>query len=129
MQSSIGEMKTALHFAVENKSVGVIQVFVNFRKNAGVEKPDFNLKTIDGDAPLCLALMLDAKELVPVLIQGGADVNVRNGQDLTLLHQSILKEDAETAVFLLNQGADYNALTGDQESPLQLAIHCRLPKV
>lgn len=72
---------------------------------------------------------MDAKELVPILIQGGSDVNVRNGQDLTLLHQAILKEDAETAVFLLKQGGDYNALTGDQESPLQLAIHCRLPIV
>lgn len=40
-----------------------------------------------------------------------------------------IAEDAETAVFLLNQGADFNALTGDQESPLQLAIHCRLPTV
>lgn len=131
MQSGIGEMKAALHYAVENKSNDVIQVLVEFKENAAEtgEKPDFNLKTVDGDSPLSLALMLEAKELVPILIQGGADVNARNGQDLTLLHQAILKEDAETAIFLLNQGADFNALTGDQESPLQLAIHCRLPTV
>lgn len=131
MKSGIGEMKAAVHYAVENKSVNVIRVLVECREigPSDAEKPDFNVKTIDGDSPLSLALTMDAKEMVPILIQGGADVNARNGQDLTLLHQAILKEDAETAVFLLNQGADYNALTGDQESPLQLAIHCRLPAV
>lgn len=131
MQSGLGEMKTAIHYAVENRCADIIQVFVDFSKNADntVEKPDFNLKTIDGDSPLCLALLLNAKELVPVLIQGGADVNARNGQDLTLLHQAILKEDDETAIFLLRQGADFNALTGEQESTLQLACQCRLPKV
>lgn len=29
----------------------------------------------------------------------------------------------------MDNGADMNALTGEQESPLQLAIHCRLPSV
>lgn len=131
MQSGIGEMKTALHYAVEYRHVDVLKVLVDYKDKAveTAERPGFNLKTIDGDSPLSLALQLEARELVPMLIHGGADVNARNGQDLTLLHQAILTEDTETAVFLLNQGADFNALTGDQESPLQLAIHCRLPKV
>lgn len=131
IQSGIGEMKSPLHYAVENNHQDVITVLVEFRAavDDDIEKPDFNLKTIDADSPLSLALKLGAKELVPLLIRGGADVNARNGQDLTLLHQAILQEDAETAIFLLSQGADYNALNGDQESPLQLAIHCRLPAV
>lgn len=132
IQSGITDMKSALHYAVDSKNKEVLQAFVDF-KNAdkeGAEKPDFNLKTANGDSPLSLALAVDeVKDLVPVLIKGGADVNARNGQDLTLLHLAILKEDAETAVFLLNQSADMNALTGEQESPLQLAIHCRLPQV
>lgn len=112
VKSGIEEMKSAIHYAVEIKSVDVIQVLVNFKENGpnDMEKPDFNLKNQNGDSPLSLALMMEAKELVPLLIQGGADVNARNGQDLTLLHQAILKEDADVACFLLNQGADYNAL-------------------
>lgn len=129
IQSGIGEMKTAIHYAVEARHRNVLDVFVEARENGKSETPDFNVKTVDGDSPLSLALKFEAKDLVPILIKGGADVNVRNGQDLTLLHQAILKEDAETAVFLLNQSADMNALTGDQESPLQLAIHCRLSTV
>lgn len=131
IQSGIGEMKTAIHYAIESKSKEIIEIFTESLKNnvEQNEKVDFNLKTVDGDSPLSLALKFGAKELVSMLIKGGADVNVRNGQDLTLLHQAILKEDSDTAVFLLKQGADMNALTGDQESPLQLAIHCRLPTV
>lgn len=129
IQSGIGEMKTAIHYAVEGKHQSILETFVEAKESGAGESPDFNLKTVVGESPLSLALQFGAKDLVSVLIKGGADVNVRNGQDLTLLHQAILKEDAETAVFLLNQSADMNALTGDQESPLQLAIHCRLPTV
>lgn len=131
MQSGLTELKSALHFAVESNCLSVIQEIVDHNMNikSELEKVDFNLKNSNGDSPLSLALSLGYNELVPILISGGSDVNARNGQDMTLLHQAILKEDAKTAVFLLNQGADMNALTAEQESPLQLAIHCRLPVV
>lgn len=128
-QSGVTEMKTPLHLAVEANRAEVIEAIVEHTKKNTNEGTDFNLKTVDGDSPLSLAMACGYNRLVPILIQGGADVNARNGQDLTLLHQAILKQDSDTAVFLLNQGADLNALTGDQESPLQLAIHCRLPVV
>lgn len=130
IQSGITERKSALHFAVESHHQSVIEAFVQHQQHCGDnELPNFNLKNSDGDSPLSLALSLGKNSLVPILIKGGADVNARNGQDLTLLHQAIMKQDPETAVFLLNQNADINAFTGDQESPLQLAIHCRLPTV
>uniref|UniRef100_A0A1L8DIW4 Ankyrin n=1 Tax=Nyssomyia neivai TaxID=330878 RepID=A0A1L8DIW4_9DIPT len=118
------EMRTTLHFAVVENNLSIIEAFVEHKNIV-----DFNLKDSKGDSPLSLALALGKKDLVPKLIEGGADVNARNGQDLTLLHQAILKEDDKTAIFLLSQGADMNALTGEQESPLQLAIHCSLPTV
>lgn len=130
LQSSVTELKSALHFAIEANSLEVLQVFVDYwNREATQEKPDFNLKNTSGDSPLNLALALGYNDLVPLLIQGGADVNARNGQDMTLLHQAIVREDSDTAIFLLGQGADMNALTAEQESPLQLAIHCRLPNV
>lgn len=138
-QSSVQEMKTPLHFAVESNRMDIVEIFVEHKlecdgggssgSGSGKDGADFNLKTIDGDSPISLALTLGYNKLVPILIKGGADVNARNGQDLTLLHQAILKQDSDTAVFLLKHGADLNALTGDQETPLQLAIHCRLPMV
>ncbi|XP_055604737.1 rabankyrin-5 [Uranotaenia lowii] len=131
LQSNVTELKSAVHFAVEFNQLDVISAFINHKENYSkqLEAIDFNLKNAMGDSPLSLSLALGYNDLVPLLIKGGADVNARNGQDMTLLHQAILKEDSKTAVFLLNQGADMNALTADQESPLQLAIHCRLPDV
>ncbi|XP_055853313.1 rabankyrin-5 [Episyrphus balteatus] len=131
LQSSIAELNSALHLAVEADCPEVITEFADFKERGGdgKEAPDFNSKNASGDSPLSLSLSLNRTELVPILIRGGADVNARNGQDMTLLHQAILNHDSETAVFLLQQGADMNALTGEQESPLQLAIHCHLAEV
>ncbi|XP_055377542.1 rabankyrin-5 [Condylostylus longicornis] len=131
LQSSVADLKSPLHFAVEYNSLESIQQFAEFKELEQMEneQPDFNCKNVNGDSPLSLALSLNNNDLVPILIRGGADVNARNGQDMTLLHQAILNHDAKTAIFLLDQGADMNELTGEQESPLQLAIHCHLPTV
>ncbi|KAG5674000.1 hypothetical protein PVAND_003993 [Polypedilum vanderplanki] len=130
IQTGIEEKKTALHFAIEANNIELVEAFVEFKLDNENSKntPDFNLRCANGDSPLSLALNLKHNDLVPILIKGGSDVNARNGE-LTLLHQAILKESAETAIFLLEQGADSNALTGEQESPLELAIHCRLESV
>jgi ankyrin repeat protein len=127
LQTGFEEMKTALHFAIEANNAELVEAFVDFKAGSN-EAPDFNLRCANGDSPLSLALSLKHNDLVPILIKGGSDVNARNGES-TLLHQAILKESAETAIFLLEQGADPNALTGEQESPLELAIHCRLESV
>ncbi|XP_037823692.1 rabankyrin-5-like [Lucilia sericata] len=138
IQSSVSDLKSALHVAVESNAATVIEIFANFvlgdngnlpQSKGGQEAPNFNCKNANGDSPLSLSLLLNRTDLVPILIRGGADVNARNGQDMTLLHQAILNHDSDTAVFLLQQGADMNALTGEQESPLQLAIHCHMPQV
>lgn len=139
IQSSISDLKSPLHVAVESNAADVIETFVKYAnmfkennvngKGENCEIPNFNIKNANGDSPLSLSLHLNRTEHVPLLIKGGADVNARNGQDMTLLHQSILNHDSDIAVFLLQQGADMNALTGEQESPLQLSIHCHMPQV
>lgn len=67
IQSGIAELKTALHFAVENDRAAVLQVFVD-RADGDGELPDFNLKSAEGDSPLSRALALGRKSLVPLLI-------------------------------------------------------------
>lgn len=129
--------QTPLHYAVLSNSEDCIEVFINHNNKEMVNSSadlsklstNFNLRDINGETPLSLALNAGYNELVPILITGKADLNVRNGKDFTLLHQAILKEDSKTAIFLLDNGADMNAKTPDYESPLQLAIHCRLSEV
>ncbi|XP_017848794.1 rabankyrin-5 [Drosophila busckii] len=128
IQTNVADLKSPLHMAVETNALEAIQTFANFCKE-NIESVDFNSKDINGNSPLSLCLALNNVELAPILIAGGADVNDRNGQDLTLLHQAILNGDNKTAVFLLDHGAEINAVTGKQKSALQLAIDCHLPKV
>lgn len=92
VQSGVEEQKTALHYAIEENNREVVEAIVEFKNLAADDdkKPDFNIKSTSGDSSLSLAMSLRHNELVPLLIKGGADVNVRNGQDLTLLHQAII---------------------------------------
>ncbi|XP_052739096.1 rabankyrin-5 isoform X3 [Bicyclus anynana] len=149
MQTAYGEhedtvyRQTPLHLAVLNNHEGAVMAIIEHKKS--VDKgimppsdrfnvsllPNLNLKNSEGDTPVSLALTEGHKHLVAPLIEGGADPNVRNGKGFTLLHQSIVEEDSRTAIFLLDHGADMNALcwlnrTDAGETPLQLAIHCRL---
>ncbi|XP_064544438.1 rabankyrin-5 isoform X1 [Drosophila montana] len=128
IQTSTSKMKSPLHIAVEENAQEVIRLFVHFCKDNS-DQIDFNCKDVNGDSPLSLCLALNRIELASILIAGGADVNARNAQDLTLLHQFIMNGDSEKAVFLLDQGAEVNAITGEQKSVLQLAIDSHLPKV
>jgi ankyrin repeat protein len=87
------DLKSPLHLAVENNNMDIIQEFVEFAKSndGNFERPDFNIKNAMGDSPLSLAITFGNTALVPILIQGGADINARNGSDQTLLHQVISK--------------------------------------
>ncbi|KDR22440.1 Ankyrin repeat and FYVE domain-containing protein 1, partial [Zootermopsis nevadensis] len=123
--------QTPLHVAIVQKQEGAMRAIVD-HENSNEPKSlpvNFNLTDSSGNTPLSVALTSGMKYMVAILIQGGADINVRNGKGLTLLHQAILKEDSETAIFLLDQGADINAITTDNETPLQLSIKCQLPDV
>ncbi|XP_023713314.1 rabankyrin-5 isoform X2 [Cryptotermes secundus] len=123
--------QTPLHVAIVQKQEGAIRAIIDHKKSRESKSipVNFNLMDSSGNTPLSLALVTGMQHMVAVLIQGGADVNVRSGKGLTLLHQAILKEDSETAIFLLDQGADMNAVTTDNETPLQLSIKCQLPDV
>lgn len=57
-----------------------------------------------------MIISLGHKNLVAPMIEGGADPNIRNGKGFTLLHQAIVEEDSKTAIYLLDHGADMNAL-------------------
>ncbi|CAH0549325.1 unnamed protein product [Brassicogethes aeneus] len=121
--------QSPLHYAVKYNAMECILKFIEHNKDSSKISANFNARDINGDTPISLSLNEGNNELVPLLIQGGADVNVRNGKDFSLLHQAVLKEDSKTALFLLENGVDINAITTDGETPLQLAIHCRLPEV
>lgn len=103
--------RSPLHFAVSSNSSDCIEIFIKYNESIDSTRvpANFNVRDSNGDTPLSLALNQGYNQLVPILIEGKADVNVRNGKDFTLLHEAILKEDSTTAIFLLDNGADINA--------------------
>ncbi|KAH8288003.1 hypothetical protein KR054_008722, partial [Drosophila jambulina] len=120
-------LKSPIHMAVEANAVDALEAFVEMKGR--VDNDDFNSIDINGDSPLSICLGLKRTRLVPILIRGGADVNAKNKDNITLLHQAIINEDSETSLFLLEQGADFTAATGDQDSILMLSIEHNLPTV
>ncbi|KAH8357713.1 hypothetical protein KR084_005483, partial [Drosophila pseudotakahashii] len=121
-------LKSALHIAVEANAAEALEAIVYQKKNENYVV-DFNCKDVSGDSPLSRCLALNRTQLVPILIRGGSDVNAKNKDNLTLLHQSIKNGDSETSLFLLEQGADFTAVTDDQDSALDLSIEYDLPRV
>jgi ankyrin repeat protein len=55
------------------------------------------------------------------LIEGGADINVRNGAGETALHQAANLKDIKIAKFLLENGASINIKNQKGETPLHIA--------
>ncbi|XP_044313368.1 rabankyrin-5 isoform X2 [Drosophila rhopaloa] len=111
LQSIESDLKSALHMAVEANAVNALEAFVQI-KNEIPDVIDFNCQDINGNSPLSLCLALNRTQLVPILIRGGSNVNAKNKDNLTLLHQSIKNGDTDTSLFLLEQGADFTAVTG-----------------
>ncbi|XP_047363247.1 rabankyrin-5 isoform X1 [Vespa velutina] len=117
-----------IHIAVSHFYLDIVEELLN-AKGANLQ---LNLKNKAKETPLSLAIKAPfkkGKDIVLALIKAGANVNQRNEEGLTLLHQSILKEDSATAIFLLENDAEMNVKTANGETPLQLCVHCRLSEV
>lgn len=71
--------------------------------------PNFTLKDTQDQTVLALALWQGFHDIALQLIAGGANINDYNGEGMTLLHQAIMKQDAASALFLLENQADCNA--------------------
>ena len=80
---------------------------------------DVNVKCPYGEYPLHYAV---TKEMVQLLVEGGADVNSqRNGDKWTALHLASHMGSNETVEFLIANGADVNAMRSGGGTPLSYA--------
>ena len=83
---------------------------------------DLNAKdVVAGWTPLNYAVMSGEKEAVEVLIDNGADVNVKDKYGSTPLHDASLGKHNEVVELLISKGADVNAKRGDGDTPLDKA--------
>jgi ankyrin repeat protein len=90
------------------------------KKRLAKEGVDVNMKCPYGDTPLHYAT---TKEMVQVLVEGGADVNAQRGGDKwTALHSTCSMDCNETAEFLIANGAIVNSKDKDHLTPLDYTV-------
>jgi ankyrin repeat protein len=81
-----------LHIAVVNKKVNLVKFFIENRSNP-------NLKNVDGNTPLHLAVNVRGKilrsEIINLLCEAGAKVDLKNNQNKSALDIATHKSDLE----------------------------------
>ncbi|XP_021369516.1 rabankyrin-5-like isoform X1 [Mizuhopecten yessoensis] len=135
-------LQTPLHLALVNKYSEIVEIFLQHKVEAAHSEdnvlilPNFNLKDSDGQTVLGLALWSGLHSEADRLLGAGANINEKNADGFSLLHQAIEKQDTTSAMFLIEHQADLNMKyvedffgTNSLETPLQHAIQRHLPVV
>ncbi|KAJ7636552.1 ankyrin repeat-containing domain protein, partial [Roridomyces roridus] len=73
----------------------------------------------DGNTPLHLALANGHADVAMLLIEKGADINVKDDDGSTPLHVALAKGHADVAKLLIERGANISLCTYDLCSPLR----------
>jgi ankyrin repeat protein len=110
--------RTAILHAVDSASTPCLRLLLE----AGGEP---NPKTQNGvfrSSPLTAAAMGGKKDMLRLLLEFDANANITNPEGLTPLHSVARFQDADSALVLLEHGADLNAISRDGRSPLTTAI-------
>lgn len=127
--------QTPLHVAIRNRKEACIKAILDHKLHSQRSNdnmlvvPNFNIQDSEDQTALGLALVGGLHQVARELLAGGASVNVRNKDGLTLLHQAILHQETQGTLFLLENGADFTIKTADGKTPLQLAVEQNVAKV
>jgi ankyrin repeat protein len=113
------EGQTALHEAIRCSSIITMHLILK-------HSPDVNALDNNSSTPLHLAIsdvhFWDVEEAVGLLLERGANINLRNGQGQTALHKASLRCHTDIIGIILNHGADVDAQDNDGSTPLHLTI-------
>ena len=114
--------RTALMFAVENKSRDVVEVLLT--------RADVNVKDKQSVTALMLAVRNNLPDVVQALLDAGANANAKDKQDRTALMRAMVeKASPEMVKMLLDAGADANVKGKQDVTALMLAVENKLPDV
>ncbi len=86
-------------------------------------KADMNIKVVQyGWTPLRLAVIHGHMAAAEALLDGGSDPNVKDDENIPLLHQAVIRGKKEMVELLLDKKADLNAKDSEGETALDEAV-------
>jgi len=120
--SDIPEMKKRnLIRAVENNNISEVKKLLK-------EKVDLN-NYVHGATPLFFAVMNDNAKLTELLLEHGANPNIRYKKKETPLLLALMKDNLKIAELLLKHGANPNIKHVNGRTPLYVAVRDNKPEV
>ena len=82
----------------------------------------YGLYGLPGGTPLHYAAARGAHELLPVLLDNGANIEAKNSVNETPLHKAVLHRQSKVVAELVRRGANLNAATSIGMTPMEYAI-------
>jgi len=104
-----------LHDAVLSRSITKLELLLE--KDININSADY----LNGASPLHLAARNNYQEIARLLINQGANVDIRDLEELTPLHNAAWNGYLDMVKLLLAAGADINATSYAGRTPLSVA--------
>jgi ankyrin repeat protein len=110
-----GDGFTPLHWATTFNKKDAVELLLANKANMNIKVEKF------GWTPLRLAVIHGHMAAAEALLNGGADPNVKDDQNIPLLHQAVIRGKKEMVELLLDKKAGVNTKDSDGETPLDEA--------
>lgn len=109
------DKNTLLHLALISKKFATAIFLIDLF-------PDINQLNCFNESYIYLAAGFGPKLFLEKLIGAGADVNIKECNGQTALHKALMTNTIEVVEYLLEKGADVNAVSNRKEYPILLAL-------
>lgn len=120
-ETKIEKPKFDLHTAIYVKNINAIKQHIEYGSDLNKPEPMF------GSTPLMSASAMGQLQVAQMLVEAGADVNLKNKDGSTALQIAIVFDKTEIAEFLIDAGSELNGKNNDGSTPLHTAaFFCRL---
>jgi ankyrin repeat protein len=111
-----GDGFTPLHWAATFNKRDAVELLLANKANMNIKVEKY------GWTPLRLAVIHGHMAAAEALLNGGSDPNVKDDQNIPLLHQAIIRGNKEMVELLLDKKADVNIKDSEGETSLDEAV-------